>query len=231
MLKGNGDWAGWSWPITEFGKTLPAWLEEISFATASERDAKMRAVDFYTRMLFSALVDADRLDTEDANRAEGSQANVLKRKAWRFGPKCLAATGAAESLLIKLETAISERVAAARSKNASDAVMDVRAKVLATCKEKAAGDRGVFTLAVPTGGGKTLASIAFALHHVAHHNKNLAEDDPRRLRRIIVVIPYLNIIQQTTRELRDVFKCIATDPIILEHHSQASDPKIKGGEN
>lgn len=262
LLKGDGGWAGQTWPITEFGKTLPAWLEEISFATASERDVKMRAVDFYTRMLFSALVDADRLDTEDANRAEGSQANVHKRKDWRFGLQALAANGAAESLLKMLESAINERIATARSKNASDAVMDVRAEVLAACETKASADRGVFTLAVPTGGGKTLASISFALHHIAHHNKNLAEHDPRRLRRIVVVIPYLNIIQQTTRELRMVFGDLvwmkdAVDPLtrkktkhhekdeegawlenndpnhkrlILEHHSQASDPEIKGGE-
>ena len=230
MLTGDGDWAGQTWPISEFGKTLPAWLEEISFTTAGERDAKMRAVDFYTRMIFSALVDADRLDTEDVNRADGSQANVLKRKAWRFGPKCLAANGAAESLLKMLETAISVRVATARSKNASDAVMDVRAEVLAACEAKASAGRGVFTLAVPTGGGKTLASVAFALHHIAHHNKNLALDDPRRLRRIIVVIPYLNIIQQTTRELKSVFGHTDADSIILEHHSQATDPKIKAGE-
>ena len=261
-LQGDRDWTAGTWPITEFGRTLPAWLEGISFTTSGERDAKMRAVDFYTRMLFSALVDADRLDTENANPAGGSQANVLKRKAWRFGPKCLAATGAVELLLKMLETAISERVTTARSKNASDAVMDVRAEVLAACSEKAPADRGVFTLAVPTGGGKTLASIAFALQHIAHHNKNLAEDDPRRLRRIIVVIPYLNIIQQTTRELRMVFGDLvwvkdALDPstgektrnpakdelgawlenndpdhkqLILEHHSQASDPQIKGGE-
>ena len=227
MLKGDGDWSGQIWPITEFGKTLPAWLEEISFATASERDAKMRAVDFYTRMIFSALVDADRLDTEDANRADGSQANVAKRKAWRFGVKCLAAMGAAESLLKMLETAINERVDTARSKNASDAVMDVRAEVLAACEAKASADRGVFTLAVPTGGGKTLASFAFALHHIAHHNKDLAPDNPRRLRRIIVVIPYLNIIQQTTSELKSVFGHTDADPIILEHHSQATDPVIK----
>ena len=230
-LSGDGEWSAQTWPVVEFGNTLPAWLEEISFGTASERDAKMRAVDFYTRMIFSALVDADRLDTEDANLAVGSQANVLKRKAWRFAAKGLAASGAVESLLQMLETAITERIAIARSKNASDAVMAVRAEVFATCKEKAAGDRGVFTLAVPTGGGKTLASIAFALHHIAHHNQNLAEADPRRLRRIIVVIPYLNIIQQTARELREVFQCVAADSIVLEHHSQASDPEIKGGEN
>jgi len=237
-LGSDPNWGAQEWPVHAFPKTLPDWLEEISFTTAGERDAKMRAVDFYTRMLFSALVDADRLDTEEANRVEGSQANVLKRKTWRFGAKCLAAEvaingvrmEAADSLLTMLDAAIAERVAVARSKNASDAVMDVRANVLATCEEKAAADRGVFTLAVPTGGGKTLASVAFALHHIAHHNKDLAEEDPRRLRRIIVVIPYLNIIQQTTRELRDVFRCVESDPVILEHHSQATDPEIKGGE-
>lgn len=256
-LIGDSDWPPQPWPITDFGQTLPAWLEQISFATAGERDAKMRAVEFYTRMLFSALVDADRLDTEESNPATGSQANVLKRKAWHFGPECLAKSGNPESLLEMLDTAIQERVDQARSKHASDAVLDVRAKVLAACKAKAANERGVFTLPVPTGGGKTLASIAFALHHIAHHNKKLVEGDPRRLRRIIVVIPYLNIIQQTTRELRMVFGDLVwekdaldphtgkttkhptkeeqgawvenTDPdhrpLILEHHSQASDPK------
>jgi CRISPR-associated endonuclease/helicase Cas3 len=227
VLGGDPNWEGQEWPIQTFPKALPGWVEEISFTTASERDAKMRAVDFYTRMLFSALVDADRLDTEDSNRAEGSQANVLKRKGWRFGPKCLAANGAVESLLKTLETAISERVATARSKSASQSVLSVRAEVLAACEETASADRGVFTLAVPTGGGKTLASVAFALHHIAHHNKDLAEDNPRRLRRIIVVIPYLNIIQQTTRELMSVFGHTDAVPIILEHHSQASDPVIK----
>jgi hypothetical protein len=217
--------------ITDFGKTLPAWLEKISFATASERDAKMRAVEFYTRMLFSALVDADRLDTEESNPATGSEANVLKRKAWRFGPECLARSGDPESLLEMLDTAIQERVANAKSKNASDAVLDVRAKVLTACRDKAASERGVFTLPVPTGGGKTLASIAFALHHITHQNKNLVEGDPRRLRRIIVVIPYLNIIQQTTRELRMVFGDLvwvkdALDPLTGEttkHSTKGKD--------
>ena len=187
----------------------------------------MRTVDFYTRMLFSALVDADRLDTEEANLAAGSQSNFLKRKNWRFGSKCLAANGAVELLLEKLDAAVLERVAKAKSKEASAAVLEIRQEVLAACEEKAASARGVFTLSVPTGGGKTLASIAFALRHIAHHNRLLAEDDPRRLRRIIVVIPYLNIIQQTSQELRSVFKCVEADPVVLEHHSQAADPVIK----
>jgi len=186
----------------------------------------MRAVDFYTRMLFSALVDADRLDTEMANDAPGTQSNVRKRKAWRFGEKCLATQGVPESLIKMLDAAIADRVKTARAKNASPAVLDVRAEVLDACKQKGASSRGVFTLAVPTGGGKTLASIAFALRHIAHHNQNLASDDPQRLRRIIVVIPYLNIIQQTTREMTSVFAHADSDPLILEHHSQATDPKI-----
>jgi CRISPR-associated endonuclease/helicase Cas3 len=261
-LTGEKEWSGQPWPLAEFGQTLPAWFEQIAPTTAAERDAKMRAVDFYTRMLFSALVDADRLDTEEANRAEGSQTNVLKRKGWRFGPRGLAANGAVATLNEMLDSAIGERAEAARRKNTSEAVKEVRAQVLASCKAKAIADRGVFTLAVPTGGGKTLASVAFALRHIAHHNQSLAEHDPRRLRRIIVVIPYLNIIQQTSRELRMVFGDLvwvkdavepltgkklkhpvkdeegawlensAPDhqPLVLEHHSQATDPEIKGSD-
>ena len=206
-LRGGDAWVHHSWPISDFGKTLPVWLDRISFTSATEREAKMRAVDFYTRMLFSALVDADRLDTEEASQAESSGANARKRRGWRFGARGLAAKvqangnelEAAEPLLAMLDQAIAERVACARSKHASEAVMTVRAEVLAACKTAAASDRGVFTLKVPTGGGKTLASVAFGLHHVAHHNKGLPEEDPRRLRRIIVVVPYLNIIQQTVR--------------------------------
>jgi CRISPR-associated endonuclease/helicase Cas3 len=261
-LNGEVDWPAGTWPISDFSKTLPSWLEALTLTTSAERDAKMRAVEFYTRMLFSALVDADRLDTEEANPAEGSQANVLKRKAWRFAPECLAKIGAAESLVTMLATALRERVAAAEAKGASKEVLEVRARVLAACEKEAGNERGVFTLAVPTGGGKTLASIAFALHHIAHHNKAVPAGDPRRLRRIIVVIPYLNIIQQTTRELRMVFGDLiwakdALDPVtgrstkhptkneegawlensdpnhrplILEHHSQATDPVIKGSD-
>lgn len=226
LLKDDG-WGNENWPLDDANlKTLPSWLDEISFTTTQERAAKMRAVDFYTRMLFGALVDADRLDTEQANDAAGAQANVLKRKGWRFGENCLATAGATESLIEMLDQAINIRISEANRKKASPAVMNVRAEVLKACRVKAASNRGVFTLAVPTGGGKTLASIAFALHHIAHHNQNLTADDPHRLRRIIVVIPYLNIIQQTTRELVSVFQHTDADPIILEHHSQATDPKI-----
>lgn len=220
------------WPEIVFEgslTTLPQWLEELPFNRAKEREEKMRAVDFFTRMLFSALIDADRLDTENANATEGSQANVAKRKTWRFGPSGLAAEGAPKELLAQLEQAIKTRKESAKIKNTSQAVMGVRAQVLKACTEQAHGERGVYNLTVPTGGGKTLSSMAFALNHLKHHNEKLEPNDPRRLRRIILVIPYLNIIQQTTKELRDVFACTPEDPLILEHHSQASDPEIKKG--
>jgi CRISPR-associated endonuclease/helicase Cas3 len=224
-LVGDPDWKDTPWPITEFGPTLPSWLESLSFATVAERSEKMRAIDFYTRMLFSALVDADRLDTEEANLAEGSQANVTKRKGWRFGPSALAAPDAPRQLLSMLDQAVLTRCQSAKDKGASEAVLAVRAEVIAACQSAAVQARGVFTLAVPTGGGKTLSSVAFALRHIAHHNCDLAPDDPHRLRRIVVVIPYLNIIQQTTRELKDVFAHTDQNPVVLEHHSQAQDPQ------
>lgn len=207
--------------------TLPAWLEKLPFDEPIEREEKMRAVDFFTRMLFSSLIDADRIDTENANAAEGSQANVAKRQTWRYGPYGLAAEDAPKELLAQLEQAIETRKERAKDKNTSQAVMDARAQVLEACAEKADGDRGAYSLTVPTGGGKTLSSVSFALNHVAHHNAGLEPDDPSRLRRVIIVIPYLNIIQQTTKELRDVFQCTQDDPLVLEHHSQASDPEIK----
>jgi len=226
-LNADPDWNGAPWPITEFGSALPAWLEALPFATVAERSAKMRAVDFYTRMLFSTLIDADRLDTEEANQAEGAQANITKRKGWRFGPSALAATDAPTQLLAMLDHAVATRSEVARAKGASAAVLAVRSEVTAACQTASNAPRGVFTLAVPTGGGKTLASVAFALRHIEHHNRNLAPDDPHRLRRIVIVIPYLNIIQQTTRELKTAFAHTDLDPVVLEHHSQAQDPQPK----
>lgn len=227
-LVGDSEWRGAPWPITDFGATLPDWLESLSFTTNAERSEKMRAVDFYTRMLFSALVDADRLDTEEANFAEGSQANVSKRNGWRFGPSALAVPGSPQQLIAMLDRGVFTRRQSAKDKGASEAVLTVREEVMTACRAAAAQPRGVFTLAVPTGGGKTLSSIAFALNHIAHHNHDLAAEDPHRLRRIIVVIPYLNIIQQTTRELKGVFVHTDQDPVVLEHHSQAQDPDLAG---
>ena len=103
---------------------------------------------------------------------------------------------------------------------ASLEVQSVWAEVGRDCLSAASELPGLFSLTVPTGGGKTLASILFALAHAAHHNSATGK---QRFRRIIVVIPYLSIIHQTARELRGVFG----DRIVLEHHSQADDHDSK----
>ena len=218
------EWDGTMWPIRSFGENLPDWLDRLPFVTIQERNAKMRAADLYTRFLFSALVDADRLDTEQ--QAPETKDNFSKRHTWRFGEAGLASDDASEALLRILEDGIRKRKEEAKSKEASTDVLEVRETVLGACASAAKKPRGVFTLTVPTGGGKTLASVYFALKHIAHQT-----DPYRKLRRIIVVIPYLNIIHQTVQELKDVFQHSENDPIVLEHHSQAKDPEIKGREN
>lgn len=257
-LSGSVHWSGHPWPVTDFGSNLPDWLEKLPFGTPEERAAKLRAVDLYTRFLFSALVDADRLDTEQ--NAPETRDDFAKRRGWQFGENGLAAQGAPEQLLDMLNTAIHQRRAGAKAKGASDDVLQVRQHVLAACEAAASKPRGVFTLTVPTGGGKTLASVFFALKHITARNQQEI-DQHRKLRRIIVVIPFLNIIQQTAQELRKVFgdlvwKKDGVDPatgrktkhpdtgeegawvendapnhkpLVLEHHSQAQDPEPPSG--
>ena len=222
------EWNGTVWPIKSFGENLPDWLEKLPFVTVQEQAAKMRAADLYTRFLFSALVDADRLDTEQ--QAPETKNNFAKRHTWRFSEGGLADDGAPEDLLQLLEDGMRKRREAAQSNGASTDVLEVRKTVFGACAQAAEKPRGVFTLTVPTGGGKTLASVNFALKHIAHQNQQQA-DLHKKLRRMIVVIPYLNIIHQTFKELKDVFQHNENDPVVLEHHSQAKDPEIKGREN
>ena len=154
-LTGSPHWKNQSWPLDTFGKNLPQWLEELPFTTPDQRSTKLRAVDTYIRFLFSALVDADRLDTEE-NDPQSKQA-VAQRRAWRFGPAGLAADGAETDLKRELRDAIQKRRSAAVNKGASADVLAVRAKVLDHCEGAADLGRGIFSLTVPTGGGKTLA--------------------------------------------------------------------------
>jgi CRISPR-associated endonuclease/helicase Cas3 len=231
-------------PELEKHPKFPEWINELPASDASELSTKKCATELYIRMLFSALVDADRLDTEAADNADGAQTNSQKRRTWRLGKEGLAAKNAAAELLQTLLSAIAKRAAAAQAKGASKTLMETRAEVLEKCQEVARSPRGVFTLTVPTGGAKTLASIAFALSHIAHHNANLL-NNAQPLRRIIIVIPYTSIIQQTTRELQKVFGDYVENeknewipnpdkthaPLILEHHSQSADPEIKDLKN
>ncbi|MDD3651230.1 CRISPR-associated helicase Cas3' [Immundisolibacter sp.] len=146
----------------------------------------------WLRMLFSALVDADFLDTE-AFMDEGKAA---ARGAW---PDLATLRAAFDAHMDKLAAAAPDTP-----------VNRLRGRILAQCRAKAAEKPGIFSLTVPTGGGKTLASMAFALDHARLHGQ----------RRVIYVIPYTSIIEQTA----DVFRGIFGEAVI-EHHSNAeSDP-------
>jgi CRISPR-associated endonuclease/helicase Cas3 len=144
-------------------------------------------LSFFTRMLFSCLVDADFLDTEkfmDPSRVRD-----------RAGYPSL------EAVAARLFPALEKL-------NQTDLTKPVniqRAKVLAQCLTAAEWEPGLFSLTVPTGGGKTLSSLAFALHHALRYGKC----------RVIYVIPFTSIIEQNA----DVFRRFAGPDAVLEHHS------------
>jgi len=142
----------------------------------------------WVRMLFSCLVDADFLDTE----AYMAPDKASGRESWPDIPELLAQFNFFMNSL------------AARAE--STPVNRLRADILAQCRTKAAEAPGLFSLTVPTGGGKTLSSLAFALEHAKAHGK----------RRIIHVIPYTSIIEQTADIFRSVF-----GEAVIEHHSNA----------
>ncbi len=146
----------------------------------------------WVRMLFSCLVDADFLDTE----AHFDAGKPARREGFPTLEKMRVALDA--HMLAKAVSAIP-----------SD-VNTLRADILRQCRAKATLPAGFFSLTVPTGGGKTLSSLAFALNHAQTHGR----------RRVIYAIPYTSIIEQTADVFRDVFKALS-DEVLIEHHSQA----------
>lgn len=145
----------------------------------------------WLRLLFSCLVDADFLDTEAFMAPEKAALRTP-------GPDPAA-------LLARLDAHLARFAAAAPTP-----VNRLRAEVLQQCREKAALAPGLFSLTVPTGGGKTLASMAFALKHACCHGK----------RRVIYAIPYTSIIEQTADIYREIFGAA-----VLEHHSSLDPDK------
>jgi CRISPR-associated endonuclease/helicase Cas3 len=148
------------------------------------------AYALWLRMLFSCLVDADFLDTEHF-MDEGAKAG--HRADFPALPMLKAALDRHLTVL-------------AQQSEPPTAVNRLRAQVLADCRRAAIERPGLFSLTVPTGGGKTLSSLAFALDHAAAHGKC----------RVIYVIPYTSIIEQTAKVFRDVL-----GDAVVEHHSNA----------
>ena len=161
---------------------------------------------FLTRMLFSCLVDADFIATErfmDKERADERES----------------ITGRDFVSLQAILDAYFDKLAAKvlASGTADTPVNVIREEVRVDCVSAASLPPGLFTLTVPTGGGKTLSSMAFALRHAAAHG----------LDRVIYVIPYTSIIEQNAKVFRDIFG----DDIVLEHHGnvdyEARDSRMR----
>ncbi|HVQ36210.1 MAG TPA: CRISPR-associated endonuclease Cas3'', partial [Pyrinomonadaceae bacterium] len=181
-----------SWSLPEIAEVIPHWLKDLTFNGQRSSDGWM-ATELFTRFLFSALIDADRLDAEHHEKAldERNLSPQSFEKKWG-GPNLRRDWPGfdAQLLLDKLERNLGERAEnALREGKASADVLRVRNEVGDWCRRNAASERGLFSLAVPTGGGKTLASMLFALSHAAHHSGQLEAEDPHRFRRVIVVIP------------------------------------------
>jgi CRISPR-associated endonuclease/helicase Cas3 len=149
-------------------------------------------LQFLLRMLFSCLIDADRLDTE------------------RFCSPDKAAYRENDTSLHRLHPVFWKNFHSlrqqAKEKAPESKVNAIRETVLADCLAAAQRKPGLFTLTVPTGGGKTLASLAFALEHAKAH---------AHIRRIIYVIPFTSIIEQNAK----VFREMLGNEAVLEHHS------------
>lgn len=143
---------------------------------------KILSLSLATRITFSAMVDSDWSDT----------ANWMGK-----GSKHKAKYSSIEELRNKLEDHYSKF-------DDITGINTIRNQVANDCLDSASMNRGVFTLSVPTGGGKTLAGIRFALNHAVKHG----------MRRIIVAIPYTSIIEQTAKIYKDIFG----EHNVLEHH-------------
>jgi len=144
-------------------------------------------LSFFIRMIFSCLVDADFLDTEAFMDSEKS--------IWRKGYPDLS------EMDNRLTSALNKLIASATN----TPINEHRAEILKNCLDSAESPQGLFSLTVPTGGGKTLSSLAFAMKHALKHG----------LDRIIYVIPYTSIIEQNATVFRDIFG----EDAVLEHHS------------
>ena len=150
-----------------------------------------------TRFLFSCLIDADRINSSDFEREAQKEVRRLTEK-----PDWQSAIDKLEAKLAGFENRPVEEI---------KPIDEIRRKISDDCLKRAADSQGIYTLTVPTGGGKTLASLRYALHHAQKHH----------LDRIIYIIPYTSIIDQNAQAVREILG----EDWVLEHHSNLEPEK------
>jgi CRISPR-associated endonuclease/helicase Cas3 len=156
---------------------------------------------FYTRLLFSCLVDADFLATEAFMSPKGTRA----RNAIPF------------DALAQIDQLLSARIKAFGKPAKHETVNQQRAQVVSDCELASTQNPGLFTLTVPTGGGKTLSSLHFGLRHALKYGQQ----------RIIYVVPFTSIIEQNAEVIREIVTPIQTENFtpLIEHHASLSPEK------
>ena len=145
-----------------------------------------------TRFLFSCLIDADRINSSDFEREAQKEVRRLTEK-----PDWQMAIDQVEAKLVGFQNRYP--------------IDEIRRRISSDCLKRAVDPQGIYTLTVPTGGGKTLASLRYALHHAQKHN----------LDRIIYIIPYTSIIDQNAQVVREILG----EDWVLEHHSNLEPEK------
>jgi CRISPR-associated endonuclease/helicase Cas3 len=191
----------------ELPSLLSAWRDEIELPAENSltppagfhacQGRGQFQLAFLARMIFSCLVDGDFLDTEAYYH------RIEKRKALRGGP---------QPSLMELRSRLDGYLGRFK---ANSAVNQLRSEILGEVRDRAQLAPGLFSLTVPTGGGKTLASLAFALDHAITHG----------LRRLVFVIPFTSIVEQNAAVFRQALGDLGD--AVLEHHSAFVDDKSK----
>lgn len=170
-------------------------IEQINQGDAQQGPVRAQQLGLLVRFIFSCLIDADRIDTADFERQRQRQGSARPKGGYADWPV----------LIERLELHLS-RLTPIRP------VDRERQEISRQCQQAAARPGGIYTLSVPTGGGKTLASLRFALHHAQQ----------RGLDRVIYVIPFTSIIDQNAKVVRGVLEpadaASDTGRIVLEHH-------------
>ncbi|RKX23017.1 MAG: hypothetical protein DRP35_00545 [Candidatus Zixiibacteriota bacterium] len=161
------------------------------------------------QMLYSCLVDSDFIETEAFFNSDESGKKIYRKEGGKLN------SSKAFKILKQYIDEISKKSVAVNDVNL------MRSQLLNDCLETAERPIGLYTLTAPTGSGKTLSMLAFALKHAVKYN----------LDRIIIVIPYLSIIEQTASIYRQIFKDSFGDDYILEHHSLSNMHTNEYGDN
>ena len=162
----------------------------------SDSTTNVKIKEFYlgclTRFLFSCLIDADRINSSDFEREAQKEVRRLTEKPdW--------------------QTAIDQLEAKLAGFENRYPIDEIRRRISSDCLKRAVDSQGIYTLTVPTGGGKTLASLRYALHHAQKHNLDC----------IIYIIPYTSIIDQNAQAVREILG----EDWVLEHHSNLEPEK------